>query len=260
MEVKFVVVSSMSPYNVILGRAWLHGMKVVASTLHQVVKFIEWNGRQESLRGDQLQSKKCYVSTVVQSSECLEVQCIDTTGNPVLDDVGVPIKERFAEELIKMPINDDESRYFLVGSSLDSAEHKEMFTFLKEHIEVFAWCPKEMPGIDPSFTSDSLNVDPTRKLVVQKVRRSSPLHVEAVMKEVDQFLEVRVIREVLYPTKANTVVVPKKNGKLRVCVDYTNLNDACPMDRFPLPRIEQMVDATTGYKRLSFLDAYRGYH
>ncbi|XP_058211474.1 uncharacterized protein LOC131323643 [Rhododendron vialii] len=52
----------------------------------------------------------------------------------------------------------------------------------------------------------------------------------------------------------------EENGKLRVCVDYTNLNDACPMDRFPLPRIEQMVDATVGCERLSFMDAYRGYH
>lgn len=59
------------------------------------------------------------------------------------------------------------------------------------------------------------------------------------MKEVDQLLQAGAIREVLYSTwLANTVVVPKKNSKLRVCVDYTNLNDACPMDRFSLPRIE----------------------
>ena len=45
-----------------------------------------------------------------------------------------------------------------------------------------------------------------------------------------------------------------------VCVDYTNLNDACPKDSFPLPRIDQLVDATAGYQRLSFMDAYRGYH
>lgn len=130
-----------------------------------------------------------------------------------------------------MPINDNESRYFLIGSSLDPSERAKMFNFLMECIEVFAWCPNEMPGIDPSFTSHSLNVDPTRKQVIQKVRRSSPLHVEAVMKEVDQLLEAGAIREVLYPTwLANTIVVPKKNGNLRVCVDYMNLNDACPMD------------------------------
>lgn len=58
----------------------------------------------------------------------------------------------------------------------------------------------------------------------------------------------------------NTVVVKKKNGKGRVCVDYTNLNDVCPKDCFPLPRIDQLVDATAGHARLSFMDAYRDYH
>ena len=56
------------------------------------------------------------------------------------------------------------------------------------------------------------------------------------------------------------VVVPKKGGKWRVRVDYTNLNDACPNDNFPLPQIDQIVDATAGHKMLSFIDAFSGYH
>ena len=59
---------------------------------------------------------------------------------------------------------------------------------------------------------------------------------------------------------ANVVVVPKKEGKWRVCVDYTNLNNACPKNSFPLPRIDQIVDSTTGQEMLSFLDAFSGYH
>ena len=58
----------------------------------------------------------------------------------------------------------------------------------------------------------------------------------------------------------NVVVVPEKGGKWRVCVDYTNLNNACPKDSFPLPRIDQIVDATAGHEVLSFLDAFSGYH
>ena len=56
------------------------------------------------------------------------------------------------------------------------------------------------------------------------------------------------------------MVVKKKNGKWRVCVDFTSLNKACPKDSFPLPKIDQLVDATSGHGRMSFLDAYRRYH
>ena len=56
------------------------------------------------------------------------------------------------------------------------------------------------------------------------------------------------------------VSVPKKGGKWRLCVDYTYLNEACPKDSFPLPCIDQIVDAITGHGILSFLGALSGYH
>ena len=84
---------------------------------------------------------------------------------------------------------------------------------------------------------------------------------EAVQKEVEKLLQAGAIRELHYPTwLSNTVVVKKKNGKWRVCVDFTSLNQACPKDPFPLPKIDQLVDATAGHDRMSFLDAFQGYH
>ncbi|KAG7556989.1 Reverse transcriptase domain [Arabidopsis suecica] len=59
---------------------------------------------------------------------------------------------------------------------------------------------------------------------------------------------------------ANLVVVKKKNGKWRVCVDFTDLNKACPKDNFSLPHIDQLVEATAGNKLLSFMDAFAGYN
>ena len=69
------------------------------------------------------------------------------------------------------------------------------------------------------------------------------------------------IKEVFYlKWLANTMVVEKKSGKWSVCVDFTDLNKVCPKDPFPMPRIDQLVDAIAGHPRMSFLDAFQGYH
>jgi hypothetical protein len=76
-----------------------------------------------------------------------------------------------------------------------------------------------------------------------------------------KLLEVGFIKEVFHPTwLANPVLVKKKNGKWRMCVDYTSLNKACPKVPFPPPRIDQIVDLTAGCELLCFLDAYSRYH
>jgi len=84
---------------------------------------------------------------------------------------------------------------------------------------------------------------------------------EAVKEEVEKLKQDGVIKEMFFPEwLSNTVVVKKKNGKWRVCVDFTNLDRACSKDPFLILKIDQLVDATYGHPRMSFLDAFQGYH
>ena len=128
-------------------------------------------------------------------------------------------------------------------------------------MDVFAWNAYETPGVDPSFICHHLNVNPFVTPKKQPSRRSSREHFDAVKDEVMKLKQAAAIKEVFYPKwLANTMVVRKKNGKWRVCVDFMDLNRACPKDPFPMPRIDQLVDATVGHFRMSFLDAFQGYH
>ena len=118
-----------------------------------------------------------------------------------------------------------------------------------------------MPGVPRELAEHTLNVDPKYKPVKQFLRRFNEERRKAIGEEVAGLLVAGFIIEVFHPEwLANPVLVLKKNGTWRMCVDYTDLNRACPADPFALPRIDQIIDATTGCERLSFLDAYSGYH
>ncbi|KAI5351707.1 hypothetical protein L3X38_004598 [Prunus dulcis] len=127
---------------------------------------------------------------------------------------------------------------------------------------MFAWSPSDMPGIDPDIICHRLHVNPASKPVVQNRRNFASERVAIIEAEVDKLLAAEFIEEVSYSEwLANVVLVAKQEkGKWRVCVDYTDLNKACPKDNFPLPRIDQLVDSTSGNQLLRFMDAYSGYN
>ena len=102
--------------------------------------------------------------------------------------------------------------------------------------------------MDPNFICHHLNVNPSIIPRKQPPRRSSKEHSDAIRDEVIKLKQAGYIKEVSYTEwLANTVVVKKKSGKWQVRVDFTVLNKVCPKDPFPMPQIDQLVDATVGY-------------
>ena len=118
-----------------------------------------------------------------------------------------------------------------------------------------------MQGISTDIITHRLNVDQSFRPVKQKRRKFAPKRNKVINEEVERLLKNGMIREVKYlDWLANVIVVRKKNGKWRMCIDFTDLNKACPKDPFPLPHKDQMVDATAGFELLSFMDAFSGYN
>ena len=104
-----------------------------------------------------------------------------------------------------------------------------------------------MLGILREVIEHALKIRPGSKPVKRHLRRLDKGKHRAIDEEIMKLLAVGFIQEVYHlEWLANPIVVRKKNGKWRMCVDYTGLNKACPKDPFLLPRIDQVVDSTSG--------------
>ncbi|CAA0813225.1 Unknown protein, partial [Striga hermonthica] len=115
--------------------------------------------------------------------------------------------------------------------------------------------------IDPGVASHKLNLDRTVRPIVQKRRKMGSDCQKALEEEVKKLINNKFIKEAKYPTwVSNPVLVKKSNGLWRLCIDFSDLNKACPKDSYSLPHIDYMVDATSGHELMSFMDAYSGYN
>ncbi|KAL0453583.1 UNVERIFIED_CONTAM: hypothetical protein Slati_1336400 [Sesamum latifolium] len=118
-----------------------------------------------------------------------------------------------------------------------------------------------IPGIDLGVITYHFNLDPTIKPVKQNKRHFRPEKDKIIQGEVNKLLTAGHIREIQLPEwLSNVVLVPKPGGKWRMYIDFRYRNNACPKDYYLLPRIDQLVDSTSGCKLLSMMDASQGYH
>ena len=148
-----------------------------------------------------------------------------------------------------------------ISDSLSPQEKEDLILLIREYIDVFAWNYEDMSGLDPQVAMHRLNIKPDAKPVKQQQRRFRPQIIEAVEAEVKKLVDSGFIREEQHPNwVANIVPVLKKNGTILICIDFRDLNRACPKDDFPLPTMEIMIDNTSTYQAFSFMDGYSGYN
>ena len=136
-----------------------------------------------------------------------------------------------------------------------------MVGLLRSCLDVFAWLYEDMPGLDPTIVQYHLPILPHARPVKQKLRRLHPRWSLQVKEEIQKQLSVGFLSAVEYPEwLANVIPVPKKDGKVRVCVDFRYLNKTSPKDDFPLPHIDMLVDRIAGHPMFSFMDGFSGYN
>uniref|UniRef100_A0A2N9I6H1 RNA-directed DNA polymerase n=1 Tax=Fagus sylvatica TaxID=28930 RepID=A0A2N9I6H1_FAGSY len=164
-------------------------------------------------------------------------------------------------EVINLSNDPNVSKPISISKSLSAKERKCLIDLLHEYKDVFAWDYHEMPGIDPGLVAHSLNVEPGTRPVVQPMR-TFHTEVEAqITQEVKKLLAAGFIKPIQHPRwLSNIVPVKKKNGQIRCCVDFRNLNKACPKDEFPLPNMDLLIDSAAGHAMFSFMDGFSGYN
>ena len=166
-----------------------------------------------------------------------------------------------SEELEPVQLDDNSEHLAYIGSRLAEDLRHLLIHFLKQNKDVFAWKQEYIGGIDSAIITHRLNISPSFKPVKQKRRSFALERQKAINEEVGKLLKAGAIREVEYPKwLANVVLVKKANGKWRLCINFTDINRACPKDSFPLPQIDLIVDAIAGHELLSFMDAFSGYN
>ena len=252
--VRFRIVDASSTYNMLLGRPSLNAIRVVPSTYHMVIIFSTANGV-GMVRGNQRIARECYSASMKQN----------TVDNIYMDELDkrdeVTTRPAPLEELEPVQLGDQPEHLVYIGSKLAEDIKSSLIHFLEQNMEVFAWKQEDMGGADPVVITHKLNVNPSFKSVKQKRRSFASKRQKAINEEVGKLLQAKAIREVEYSEwLANVALVRKANGKWWLCIDFTDINRACPKDSFPLPRIDLIVDVTACHELLSFMDAFSGYN
>ena len=169
----------------------------------------------------------------------------------VTDEVFDKIKDTDIHEEVLDNLNIDEAEL------LDADQREKLVNLLKKHKEIFSVSDTDIGICNKIKHRIDLLTDIPFK---QRHRRIPPSMIEEVRQHIEQLLAAGVIRPSKSPYTSNVVLVRKKNGKLRLCVDYRQLNSITVKDSFALPRMEEIFDCLHGAKYFTTIDMKAGYH
>nr|GFC23559.1 reverse transcriptase domain-containing protein [Tanacetum cinerariifolium] len=236
----FMIVKSLSPYNGIIGRPGLKAIQAVPSTVHGMLKFPTEEGIVTICSSLLIPAECALVSTS-------SVRPGEKKARPT--NLTVPLHPNFLDQEV------------VVGGLLSDKGRTELCALLKRNLDIFAWQPSDMTGVPRAVAEHRLNVRAGYPPIRQKKRGQAPERTKAIQAEVEKLVEAGIMREVYYHDwLSNPVMVKKHDGSWRMCVDFTDLNKACPQDCYPLPKIDWKIESLCGYPFKCFLDAYKGYH
>jgi hypothetical protein len=141
-----------------------------------------------------------------------------------------------------------------------SCSSDEVFTYkslFQEFCDVFYWTYEMIPGIDPDIVVHEIKTYTDAKLVRQRLHPVHPRKVVVIKLEVEKLLKAGFVYPVaLTDCVSNIVLVNKKQGTIRICVDYRDINKACPKDNYPTPFIDHIVDECVGSEIFSLMDGF----
>ncbi|GKA32755.1 reverse transcriptase domain-containing protein [Tanacetum coccineum] len=240
-SMKFVVVRSSSSYNGIIGRPGVKKLQAILSTGHGMLK-IPVEGRVITLKISKL--------VPLEYAVVSEPEGAPSATKPIIEErIKVAINPKYLEQTV------------MIGSTLTEEGRNKLCGLLQRNLDIFAWKPADMTGVPRHMAEHRLNVREGCSPVRQKKKGQAADRNQAIQEEVGKLVEAGIMKEVHYHDwLSNPVMVKKHDDSWRMCVDFKDLNKACPKDGYPLPEIDWKVESLCGFPFKCFLDAYKGYH
>ena len=155
----------------------------------------------------------------------------------------------------------EEPKPMYIATNLQTQEEELLIKTLKQYRDVFAWSYKDLKGVEPSVCKHTIPMREDAKPRKQRPYTYNDTFAKNIKEEIDKLLEADFIYEIKHINWVSPIVrVPKKNGKLCVCVNLEQVNAATIRDNYPLPSTDHVIERVASKAAYSFLDGFFGYN